>query len=128
MKYYFFLENELKYRIYTKSGSFKTRYNPINFVKKMEELGVGEILVNSIDNDGTMNGYDLDIIQRISQTLSIPIIACGGAGELEDIKRAKNVGASAAGVGSMFVYHGVHRAVLISYPKYETLCELFEEN
>lgn len=116
------------YSVYTKSGSFKTRYNPINFAKKMEEIGVGEILLNSIDRDGVMCGYDLDIIKAISQSLSIPLIASGGAGALEDMRRAKEMGASAVGVGSMFVYNGIHKAVLVSYPKYEQLYKLFEEN
>jgi cyclase len=93
----------------------------------MQEIGVGEIILNSIDNDGMMSGYDLDIIKEISQALSIPVIACGGAGKLEDMKDAKDVGASAVGAGSLFVYHGVHKAVLISYPKYEKLYELFKE-
>lgn len=117
-----------QYRVYKKSASFKTKLNPIDFAKKMEDLGVGEIILNSIDNDGVMGGYDLDIIQRVTKVLSIPVIACGGAGDLEDVKEAKEKGASAVGAGSMFVYHGVHKAVLISYPKYEKLCELFEEN
>jgi len=117
-----------KYRVYTKSGSSKTKYNPIDFAKKMQEIGVGEVVLNSIDCDGIMEGYDLDIIQKVSSVLSIPLIASGGAGELNNIKEAKKAGASAMGVGSMFVYHGIHKAVLISYPKYETLYKLFEES
>jgi len=117
-----------KYQLFIKSGSFKTRYNPLDFAKEMQNIGVGEILINSIDNDGVMNGYDLDIIKKISKALSIPVIACGGASNLEDMKQAKEVGASAVGAGSMFVYHGIHKAVLISYPKYEKLYKLFKEN
>jgi len=117
-----------KYKLYIKSASSKTDYNPIDFAKEMQEMGVGEILLNSIDRDGVMEGYDLDIINKVSQSISIPLIASGGAGELDDMKKAKDAGASAIGAGNMFVYNGVHKAVLISYPKYETLCELFEES
>ena len=94
----------------------------------MQELGVGEIIVNSIDNDGLMKGYDLNITKEIATQLTIPLIACGGAGNLEDFKKAKEIGAHGCAAGSMFVYNGIHKAVLISYPKYEKLCELFMEN
>jgi cyclase len=117
-----------EYRVYTKSGSFKTKYKLVDFVKKMEEIGVGEIVLNSIERDGVMKGYDLNIIKKITDSLSIPLIAVGGAGDLEDMREAKMAGASAVGAGSMFVYHGVHKAVLISYPKYEILYKLFKES
>ncbi len=117
-----------KYQLFIKSGSFKTKYKPLEFAKEMQNIGVGEILINSIDSDGVMNGYDLDMLEQISKALTIPVVACGGAGTLEDLKQAKEVGASAVGAGSMFVYHGIHKAVLISYPKYEKLYELFKEH
>lgn len=116
-----------KYRVYAKSASLKTRYNPIEFAQKMQDIGAGEIIINSIDNDGMMNGYDLKIIKEISDTLDIPVIACGGAGKLEHFVDAIKNGAHACAAGSMFVYNGVHKAVLISYPKYERLCQLFKE-
>ena len=72
-----------------------------------------------------MGGYDLTMIGEISHQLSVPLIACGGAGHLDDFVKARNAGASAAAAGSMFVYQGPHRAVLISYPKYQKLCEIF---
>jgi len=116
-----------KNQLYIKSGTVKTKFTPIDFAKRMQDMGVGEILLNSIDRDGMMNGYDLSMIEEMSVTLTVPLIACGGAGKLEDMRRAKLLGASAVSAGSMFVYHGRHKAVLISYPKYEKLCALFEE-
>ncbi len=117
-----------KYHLYIKSGTVKTKYNPIDFAIEMKNIGVGEIIINSIDNDGKMKGYDLEFLDNISNKLSVPIVMCGGAGNLEDFKKAKDLGASAVGAGSMFVYNGVHKAVLITYPSYEKLCAIFGEN
>jgi cyclase len=83
----------------------------------MESAGAGEILLNSIDRDGTMQGYDIALVRTVSQSVNIPVIACGGAGSLADFATAvKEGGASAVAAGSMFVFHGKHRAVLINYP------------
>lgn len=117
-----------KYEAYKYSGSKKVKNLPIEIAKKMENLGVGELIINSIDNDGLMKGYDLGIVKEISNQLTIPVIACGGAGNLEDFKKVKEIGAHGCAAGSMFVYNGIHKAVLISYPKYEKLYELFKEN
>jgi cyclase len=116
-----------KYQAYSYSGSKKIITAPIELAKKMQRLGIGELIVNSIDNDGTMKGYDLSLIKEIANELTIPVIACGGAGHLGDFIKAINNGAHGCAAGSMFVYNGVHKAVLISYPKYEKLCELFKE-
>lgn len=106
-----------KYEVYIESGSENTGINPVDFAKKLQEMGVGEILVNSIDRDGTMKGYDLDLINKISTGLDIPVVACGGAGSMYDLSLAVKEGhANAVAAGSMFVYHGKHNAVLISYP------------
>jgi len=84
----------------------------------MQELGAGEIMVNSVDRDGMMKGYDLDLMKKISTRTDIPVIACGGAGCLADISNLfKNTGCPAAAAGSMFVFYGKHRAVLINYPE-----------
>jgi cyclase len=82
----------------------------------MERLGTGEIFLQSIDRDGTMQGYDLELIHRVSGSVNIPIIACGGAGQLSDFASAIKNGASAVAAGSYFVFQGKHRAVLLSYP------------
>jgi cyclase len=88
----------------------------------MEKLGAGEIFLNSIDKDGTMEGYDIELIKKVTESVSIPVIACGGASKIEDFVEAVKVGgASAAAAGSMFVFHGKHRAVLITYPSIDSL-------
>lgn len=111
-----------RYEIYTYSGTKNTVVDPISFAVKMAKLGAGEIFLSSIDRDGTQQGYDLDVIRRMTGALDIPVIACGGAGSLEDFADAVHkAGASAVAAGSFFVFHGKHRAVLISYPEYQVL-------
>jgi cyclase len=101
--------------------------DPLNYVKKTEEAGAGELFINSVDRDGTYSGYDLPLIRKITDSVSIPVIVCGGASSLTDFKSAvKEAGASAVSAGSLFVFQGVHKAVLISYPNYNTLTELFQ--
>jgi imidazole glycerol-phosphate synthase subunit HisF len=95
---------------------------------EMEKAGAGELLLNSIDRDGTMQGYDLELIRRVADAVSIPVVACGGAGNVQDLGRAvKEGGASAAAAGSLFVFQGPHRAVLISYPTPLELRQVFGE-
>ncbi len=117
-----------RYSVYTKSDTKKISGEPLKLALKMQELGVREILINSIDQDGTMSGFDYEIISKLSNSLDIPLIACGAAGNITDFLSARQAGASAIAVGSLFVYHGPHKAVLISYPEYDTLCDLFEQN
>jgi len=114
-------------RVFIKSGTTKTKYKPLELAKIMEDLGVGEIIVNSIDMDGTFKGYDLELIREIAKNLNIPVIASGGSGSIQDFKKAKDAGAHACAAGSMFVFHMPHRAVVISYPKYGDLVKLLGE-
>jgi len=106
-----------KYNIYTKNGTLKSKHNPIDFSKRIQQEGCGEIVINSIDKDGGMNGYDYEIIDQIRNVVSIPLTVLGGAGSLDDIGVLINkhgiIGASA---GSLFVFKGKYRAVLINYP------------
>jgi cyclase len=90
----------------------------------MEELGAGEIFLNSINRDGTMQGYDIDLINEIASQISIPVVAVGGAGVIRHFREAIQAGASAVGAGSMFVLHGKHRAVLITYPSSEEIKDI----
>lgn len=116
-----------KYEVITKSGTFNSKIDPVNFAIHMQNLGVGEIFLNSIDRDGLMNGYDLDLILSITSKIDIPLIACGGARSLDDMKKALSIGkASAIAAGSMFVYHGKHNAVLINYPNQKDIKNLYE--
>jgi cyclase len=109
--------------VFTDNGKINTHLNPEEFAKRAEEAGAGEILLNAIDRDGTFKGYDLMMIKRVSGTVSIPVIAIGGAASIIDFKLAVQHGASAVGAGSMFVFRGPHRAVLISYPTEKELEE-----
>ncbi|MFN4234152.1 MAG: AglZ/HisF2 family acetamidino modification protein [Bacteroidia bacterium] len=114
-----------KKTIHVYSGSKNTGLDPIQFAIKMQEKGAGELLLNAIDRDGLMNSYDLELIEMISREVDIPVIACGGAGNLKHFKEAIHSGASAVAAGSMFVFHGRHRAVLINYPSQKELQTLF---
>lgn len=106
-----------KYEVMTHSGKKATGLDPVKFAIEMEQMGAGELLLNSIDRDGTMQGYDLDLIRRVSQVVTIPVVACGGARAVQDLVSAVHQGgASAVAAGSMFVFHGPHRAVLINFP------------
>jgi cyclase len=106
-----------KYETYAFSGSMKTIWNPISWAQEAERLGAGEIILNSIDRDGTMKGYDIPLIKSVSGSVNIPVVACGGAGTVKDFSAAIHEGgASAIAAGSMFVYYGKYRAVLINFP------------
>jgi imidazole glycerol-phosphate synthase subunit HisF len=113
------------YSVHTQSGSFNIKVDPVTYAQRAEKAGAGEILLTSIDRDGTQTGYDLTLIERVSSAVSIPVIACGGAGSIGDLAAAVNHGCSAVAAGSLFVFHGKHRAVLITYPDYAELEKLF---
>ena len=102
--------------------------NWLTFLKEAVEAGAGEILLNAVDRDGTLQGPDLSLIQQASTAISAPMIALGGIGSLKDIKDAVEAGASAVAAGAFFVFHGPHRAVLITYPEYQELIKLFNKN
>ena len=105
------------YDIYTHNGTKKSKWKLNDLIEKLEEIGIGEIVLNSIDNDGIMQGYDTTLIENVRKKCSMPITLLGGAGTLDDIKKLiskfKIIGAAA---GSLFVFKGKYRAVLISYP------------
>lgn len=110
-----------KDRIFTLNGKKKIEGSPVDLARHVESLGAGEIMLNSIDKDGTYKGYDIEMIEKVSHVLSIPLIACGGASSVGDFKKAINAGASAVAAGSMFVFQRPHNAVLISYPNQDIL-------
>jgi len=106
-----------RYEVFIQNGSASSGLSPIDFVEKMESLGAGEIVVNSIDRDGLMQGYDLSLIEAIRNRTSLPITALGGAGSLADIQGLiEKFGIIGAAAGSLFVFKGKYRAVLINYP------------
>lgn len=105
------------YEIWTHNGKKATGRSPVEFSEQLENYGVGEIVINSIDNDGKMKGYDLDLAEKIRDVITVPLTILGGAGSLDDIKRlVDRFGIIGASAGSLFVFKGVYRAVLISYP------------
>lgn len=109
------------YKVYTDNGKKNTKFSPVEFAKIVEQAGAGEILINNIDADGTYKGFDCKLIKEIASEVNIPIVAMGGAGNLEDFYKAKQAGASAVAAGSMFVFQRPHQAVLISYPSQKEL-------
>lgn len=108
------------YDIYTHNGTKKSNWKLNDLISKLEEIGIGEIVINSIDNDGVMQGYDLPLIESVREKCSMPITAIGGAGSIKHIKdlisKFKIIGAAA---GSLFVFKGKYKAVLINYPNRE---------
>lgn len=95
------------------------------FIKEIELLGVGEILINDVEKDGMYSGYNIDFLNNVSELVGVPVIGCGGARDLQDIKELINhTGCTAAAAGSMFVFYGKHKAVLITYPEEKELINL----
>jgi imidazole glycerol-phosphate synthase subunit HisF len=117
-----------KSEVVTHGGRQRTGKDAVEHAQELEARGAGELLLNSIDRDGTMKGYDLELIRQVASAVRVPVVACGGAGSVADLGRAvKEAGASAAAAGSLFVFQGRHRAVLINYPMARELRELFAD-
>lgn len=116
------------YDIYTHNGKKSTGKNPVKFAAQLEEMGIGELVINSIDKDGTMQGYDLKLADKIRAVTSMPMTILGGAGSLDDIQKLiehyQIIGAAA---GSLFVFKGKYRAVLISYPSAEEKQKMYRK-
>ena len=111
-----------KYNIYSHSGKKRTNLELKSWVKKCEDLGAGEIMLNYINRDGTWMGYDVELYKSIQENLNIPLVSCGGAKNIDDIsKLIKHSGCSAAGVGSMVVFQKKNKGVLINFPNPETI-------
>ena len=117
------------YEIYTHNGKIATGKNPMDFAKQLQELGAGEIVLNSIDNDGAMKGYDLSLIENVRKVITLPLTVLGGAGSLHDIEQLiQKFGIIGASAGSLFVFKGVYKAVLINYPSQSEKDRLIENN
>jgi cyclase len=105
------------YRVFIYNGTVDSGLDPVQFAKRMDSLGAGEIVVNSIDRDWTMNGYDIEIVKLIRSATKRPMTALGGAGSLQDMRKIiQEVGRIGVAAGSLFVFKGIYRAVLINYP------------
>ncbi len=114
-----------KYHVHAHTGKKHHLSDVVEYAQAAEKAGAGEIIINSVDLDGMMTGYDLKLIEKIAHSIKVPLVACGGAGNIEDLKKGFESGASALAAGSMFVYHGPHKAVLINFPTQKQLKELF---
>jgi cyclase len=109
-------------KVWSLNGTKASSYAPVEFAQLMQQNGAGEIIVQSIEKDGIMQGYDIDLVKAISEAVSIPVVALGGAGKIEHLKEVYQKGfANGLASGSFFVYQGEKRGVLISYPEREEL-------
>ena len=115
-----------EYKIYSHCGTQCTNYTLKEYVSLMEKNGAGEILINSIDRDGSKEGYDIELLKMVSKFVNVPVIALGGASSLDDFKEAaRNSTVSALAAGSFFVFHGPRDAVLINYPHKRQLEKIY---
>jgi cyclase len=113
--------------VVSKGATVDTRLNLHQHIENLVHAGIGELFINDVDRDGTMGGYDLKLLNAVTKS-PVPVVVCGGAGNIDHLRDAVHVGgASAVAAGSMFVFHGKHRAVLISYPKASELKKNFEK-
>ena len=116
------------YEVYTHNGKKSTGKSPFDLIKQFQDLGAGEIVVNNIDADGEMKGYDLNLIEKARNSTTLPLTAIGGAGTLEDIGKLINkFGIIGASAGSLFVFKGKLKAVLINYPNFAEKDQLVEK-
>lgn len=116
-----------KSTVRTRNGTRDTKASPLDAARDFEAKGAGEILLYSIDRDGTWSGFDLKLIESVSRGVSVPVVATGGAGSLRDVKAAvKEAGASAVAIGSMAVFQGKDLGVLIKFPARKDQDALFE--
>jgi cyclase len=105
------------YEVFTHNGRKSTGINPLKFIVEAQKLGAGEIIINSIDKDGLMKGYDMELIDNIRECISLPLTVLGGAGSLNDIEKViDRHGVIGVAAGSLFVFKGPYKAVLINYP------------
>jgi cyclase len=121
------VKNELFSRrtCYIGDGSIKVKDSPVVLAQKAEELGAGEILLNSMTFDGTMQGYDIELVKQVTDAVRIPVIACGGAKDIHDFRKVlEKGGAHAAAAGSLYVYYGAQKAVLITAPEEKDLIRI----
>ena len=117
------------YATFVESGRRSTGLDPVEHARRAAAHGAGEILVTSIDRDGTMEGYDLELIRMVSDAVDVPVIACGGAGERSHLAiPIADAGASAVAAGSLFVFRGRERGVLINFPDRPQLEGLFVDS
>lgn len=115
------------YEVFTRNGTRASGRSPVDLAIEVEKWGAGEVVVNSIDRDGAMKGYDLDLVRLVRRQIGVPMTCLGGAGSLQDIRQViSEHGAIGAAAGSLFVFKGIYRAVLINYPNRVAKDKLYE--
>lgn len=118
-----------KEKVWINAGTKSINSNPVQFARQMEESGAGEIIVQSIERDGTMEGYDINLIKKVAESVTIPVVSLGGAGRWQHIIELNSlVSLNGLAAGSLFVYHGERNAVLVNYPEREKILQLFKQN
>ncbi len=121
-----------KYKVFSRTARNQKevdRLDVVEYARTIEGLGVGEIILYSVDRDGTFQGYDLELIKQVSEAVSVPVVACGGASSFSDLALpVHQSGASAVAAGSIFIFQNQNRSVLINFPDQSELKELFQES
>jgi cyclase len=117
-----------KEKVWIRAGTKSVNSEPVQYAKQMEESGAGEIIIQSIDRDGTMTGYDVTLVKKIADSISIPVISLGGAGKWEDLVYLNSlVSLNGLAAGSLFIYHGDRHAILVNYPERQVIQQLFKQ-
>jgi imidazole glycerol-phosphate synthase subunit HisF len=110
-----------------RAGKKSAGIAPVDFARQMEDSGAGEIIIQSIERDGTMKGYDVKLVKEISGNVTIPVVTLGGAGSMDHMKMVyQSAVVNGLAAGSLFVYHGERRAVLVNYPDSDELMKILE--
>jgi imidazole glycerol-phosphate synthase subunit HisF len=118
-----------KEKVWIRAGTKSVNSDPVLYAKQMEERGAGEIIIQSIDCDGTMTGYDVSLVKKIADSVSIPVVSLGGAGKWEDLVYLNSlVSLNGLAAGSLFIYHGDRHAILVNYPEKKVIQQLFKQN
>jgi imidazole glycerol-phosphate synthase subunit HisF len=116
-----------KYSVFVNRGTEPLKLSPVEAAKWVQDLGAGEIVLHNVDKEGTFEGYDYELIEQVAKSVEIPVVALGGASKISDFSQAVKSGAAACAAGSLFVFHGPLRAVLINYPTQNKLKDLFAD-
>jgi cyclase len=118
-----------KEKVCIKAGTKSINSNPVEYARQMEKAGAGEIIIQSIDKDGTMSGYDINMVKIIAESVTIPVVSLGGAGKWEDLVELNDlISLNGLAAGSLFIYHGERKAILINYPDRDLIQQLFKQN
>jgi cyclase len=116
-------------KVWIRAGTKSLNSNPVQYAQQMEDRGAGELIIQSIERDGSMEGYDIGLIKKVAESVSIPVVSLGGAGKWEHIIELNSkVSLNGLAAGSLFIYHGERNAVLVNYPEREKILQLFKQN